>query len=206
MDIICDLAGRMGYAMRYDGPAQVWEELAELSPILYGVRYARLTAGEQLVWPCPTQEDTGQRTLHENTFTRGKGVFHALEFEPPEESVDATYPYLLTTGRRLEHYCNGAMTRKTEGLMGLYSHERIEINPEDAEKLSLKEEDWVEVKSRRGQIKVNCHITPRCPPGTVFMSFHFSETPVNILTGSYYDPIAITPEYKVTAVSLSKVV
>ena len=90
--------------------------------------------------------------------------------------------------------------------MGLYSHERIEINPEDAEKLSLKEEDWVEVKSRRGQIKVNCHITPRCPPGTVFMSFHFSETPVNILTGSYYDPIAITPEYKVTAVDISKVV
>ncbi|MBI5751773.1 MAG: formate dehydrogenase subunit alpha [Hydrogenophilales bacterium] len=205
MDIICDLAGRMGYAMHYDGPAQVWEELAELSPILYGVRYARLTAGEQLVWPCPTQDDTGQRTLHENTFTRGKGVFHALEFEPPEESVDAAYPYLLTTGRRLEHYCNGAMTRKTEGLMGLYSHERIEINPEDAEKLSLQEEDWVEVKSRRGQIKVNCHITPRCPPGTVFMSFHFSETPVNILTGSYYDPIAITPEYKVTAVDICKV-
>jgi len=203
MDIICDLAGRMGYAMHYDGPAQVWEELAELSPILYGVRYARLTAGEQLVWPCKTQDDMGQRTLHENEFTHGKGVFHALDFEPSEESVDATYPYLLTTGRRLEHYCNGAMTRKTEGLMSLYSHERIEINPEDAEKLLLQEEDWVEVSSRRGNIKVNCHITPRCPPGTVFMSFHFSETPVNILTGSYYDPIAITPEYKVTAVSIS---
>jgi predicted molibdopterin-dependent oxidoreductase YjgC len=62
----------------------------------------------------------------------------------------------------------------------------------------------VQVSSRRGQIRVNCHITTRCPPGTVFMSFHFAEAPVNILTGSYYDPLAITPEYKVTAVSITK--
>ena len=205
MDIICDLASRMGYAMHYDGPAQVWEELAELSPILYGVRYERLEEGEQLVWPCKTQDDTGQRTLHELEFTHGKGVFHALNYEPSEETTDVTYPFLLTTGRRLEHYCNGSMTRKTDGLMKLYSHERIEINPEDAEKLALAEEDMVQVNSRRGNIQVNCHITERCPPGTVFMSFHFAEVPVNILTGSYYDPLAITPEYKVTAVNLTRV-
>jgi formate dehydrogenase alpha subunit len=204
MDIICDLARRMRYAMHYDSPAEIWDELAELSPILYGVRYARLYAGEKLVWPCTSQDDTGQRTLHENEFTHGKGVFHALDYAPPEESTDDTYPFLLTTGRRLEHYCNGAMTRKTQGLLGLYSHERIELNPVDAEKLSLTDEDWVQVSSRRGQIRVNCHITTRCPPGTVFMSFHFAEAPVNILTGSYYDPLAITPEYKVTAVSITK--
>lgn len=204
MAIICDLAGRMGYPMHYDGPAPIWDELAELSPILYGVRYARLNAGEHLVWPCKGPEETGQRTLHENEFTHGKGIFHALDYAPPEETTDATYPFLLTTGRRMEHYCNGSMTRKTEGLLGLYSHERIEINPIDAEKLSLADEDWVIVTSRRGHLKVNCHITPRCPPGTVFMSFHFAEVPVNILTGSYYDPVAITPEYKVTAVNITR--
>lgn len=204
MDIICELASRMGYPMHYDKPAQVWDELADLSPILNGVRYARLYAGEQLVWPCRTTDATGDRVLHENTFAHGKGVFHALEFAVPEESVDAAYPYLLTTGRRLEHYCNGSMTRKTEGLLGLYPHERVEINPQDAAELGLQETDLVWVGSRRGRIQVPCHLTQRCPPGTVFMSFHFAETPVNELTGSYYDPMSITPEYKVTAVSLAK--
>jgi formate dehydrogenase alpha subunit len=204
-DIICDIATRMGYEMHYESAAAVWEELADLTPLLNGVRYSRLLAGEQLVWPCRTKEETGQRTLHVGEFTRGKGVFHPLDYAPPEETTDASYPWLLTTGRRLEHYCNGAMTRKTAGLLSLYPHEHIEINPLDAEQLGLHEEEWTQVSSRRGTLKVRCHLTERCPPGTVFMSFHFAETPVNELTGSHFDPIAITPEYKVTAVSISKI-
>lgn len=204
LDIICEIARRIGYNMTYTGPGQVMDELADLTPQYYGIRYDRLEAGEKLVWPCYSKTDIGQRTMHEGEFARGKGVFHALDYELPQETTDNDYPFLLTTGRRLEHYCNGSMTRKSEGLRKLYSHEHIEINPVDAAQLKVQEEEHVQITSRRGHISAPCHITERCPSGTIFMSFHFEETAVNMLTGSHYDPLAITPEYKVTAVQLTK--
>jgi formate dehydrogenase alpha subunit len=203
-DILTDLAARLGYVMPAAAPAAVWDEIADLAPMLHGIRYERLVRGERLVWPCESAESTGTRTLHQGRFTRGRGRFHAMPYEPPAEAVSAGFPLLLTTGRRLAHYCNGSMSRRAEALAALEPGEHLEINPADAAPLRLRDGDAVEVASARGALTVPCRITDRSPPGTVFLSFHFTDTPTNVLTGSHFDPLAITPEYKVTAVRLRR--
>jgi formate dehydrogenase alpha subunit len=204
-EIIREIARRLGYPMDYRSSAEVWDELADLAPMFAGIRYHRLRRGETLVWPCVDERDPGTRTLHQGSFTRGRGRFHALPYEPAAEAVSREFPYLLTTGRRLEHYCNGSMTRRSRELLELCPRERLEINPADARALGISEGDRVEVTSARGRIEAPCHITDRSPEGVVFLSFHFAETPTNVLTGSHYDAMAITPEYKVTAVNMRRV-
>jgi len=202
VEILCALAERMGYAMPARSAAEIMDEIAGLAPILAGVSHQRLDH-ESLVWPCLDPSDTGARRLYETSFPRGRATFQPIDHSEPTEQTDAEYPLILTTGRRLEHYNCGSMSRRSAGLLALAPEERLEINPQDAAQLRVEEGDAVEVASRRGRLTVRAHLTERCRPGVVFLSFHYAETPTNQLLGNFLDALACTPDYKVTAVRVT---
>ena len=199
--IICDVAERMGYHMSYAHASEIEDEIASLSPIYGGITYDRLTEGS-LQWPCPDAKHPGTPYLHKDRFTRGLGKFHAVEFIPARELPDADYPFLLSTGRILEHFHTGTMSRRSDVLDELVSVGTIEVNPADASRLCLTEGQKVRVSSRRGQIEIGVHITPRVAEGTLFLAFHYREAPANRLTIAALDPIAKIPEFKVCAVRI----
>ncbi|MBW2002335.1 MAG: formate dehydrogenase subunit alpha, partial [Deltaproteobacteria bacterium] len=119
------------------------------------------------------------------------------------ETPDEEYPFILVTGRRLAHYNNSSMTRRCEGLRWLAPEEEVEIHPDDALREGVVNGEMVIVRSRRGELAVRAKVTERSRPGSVFMGFHFPETPTNMLTSPGVDEIAQTPEYKVCAVAIS---
>jgi formate dehydrogenase alpha subunit len=201
--IIQELSSRFGYPMRYDSPKAIMDEIAQVTPSYGGITYDRLE-GPGLQWPCPTTEHPGTVYLHKDKFARGKGLFHAIEYRPPAEIVDEEYPLWLTTGRLYPHYHTGTMTRVSPALVAEINQGRLEINPEDADRMGLKPGDSIAVSSRRGRITAMVDITDRIKPGTVFMPFHFIESNVNMLTNPAMDPIAKIPEYKVCAVKVEK--
>jgi len=201
-EIIADLSARLGLPMDYDSPAEIFEEIRRLTPTYAGMTYDRVDACG-LQWPCPDIEHPGTQFLHEDTFPRGKGRMIGIEYEAPAELTNEEYPILLTTGRMLYQY--NISTRQSETLEYLAPHEAAEINPIDAGKIGLTDDDEMRVTSRRGSVVTRVKITERVPPGIMFMTFHFWETAVNELTNSAFDPIANTAEYKVSAVKIEKV-
>ena len=204
--IIAEIARRLqGSAAGWEfaSPAAIMEEAAGVTPQYGGIRHYRLEKGG-LQWPCPTLEHPGTKILHRDKFTRGLGKFSAVEAIPPAELPDADYPLVLTTGRRLQHYHTGSMTRRVGGMNVLLPEERMEIHPADAAPLGLADGDLAWVRSRRGEVKARVRLTERIKPGVVFMTFHFSETAVNLLTNPALDPVAKIPEYKVAAVRVEK--
>ena len=200
--ITCELARRMGYQMAYESVSAIEDEIASLTPIYAGITYDRLEKGA-LQWPCTGADHPGTPYLHKDRFTRGKGKFHAVEFLPARELPDDEYPFLFTTGRLLEHFHTGTMTRRSEVLDKLVPIGAIEINPDDAQRLGVADGQKVKVASRRGQVEIAACVTSRVTPGMAFMAFHFREAPANRLTIAALDPIAKIPELKVCAVQIT---
>ena len=205
--ITCEIAKRMG-AKGFDfaGPREIMEEIASLTPSYAGINYDRLE-GEGLQWPCPAEDHPGTPILHTAKFARpgGKARFVPLEYLPPDEAPDDEYPLVLTTDRSLYHFHTSTMTRKVEGLEELDGHERLNINPEDASTLGIADGQTVRVASRRGEMTAKAKVTDVCPPGLVSATFHFAESPTNVLTNPALDPVAKIPETKVCAVRVEKV-
>jgi formate dehydrogenase major subunit/formate dehydrogenase alpha subunit len=166
--------------------------------------YRRLEETGGLQWPCPTPDHPGTPILHTEKFTRGLGRFHAVEYRPPAELPDKEYPFVLTTGRILQHYHTGTMTRRVKGLNHLVPEAFVEINPEDAEKLKASDGEMLKVASRRGEIFIKAKVTTRVAKGEVFIPFHFAEASANVLTAANVDPKAKIPEFKVSAVRIAK--
>lgn len=202
-EIICLIASAMGYPMHYNHPGEIMDEIASITPEFAGIDFKRLE-GDGLVWPVWDKKHPGTPILHKDTFTRGKGRFNDLLYTPSEELPDSDYPLYLTTGRRLYHYNNGSMSLRNPEIYAISSEEFAEIHPRDAEILSVKTGDNVRVTSRRGSLEVKAHVTTKSRPGSIFLSFHFPETPTNVLTGPGEDLLALTPEYKVCAVKVEK--
>jgi predicted molibdopterin-dependent oxidoreductase YjgC len=202
-EIACDLARRMGYDMSYADASAIQDEIASVTPSYGGITHDRLEQGS-LQWPCPNAEHPGTPILHTEKFTRGLGKFHAVEFMPAKELPDEDYPFLLSTGRILEHFHTGTMSRNSEVLDALVSVGAIEINPEDAERLGICDGELLGVTSRRGRIEIASNVTPRVSPGTVFLAFHYREAPANRLTIAALDPVAKIPEFKVCAVKIER--
>jgi formate dehydrogenase alpha subunit len=202
--IICELAARMGRPMSCEGPVEVMEEIARLTPTYAGVSFSRLE-GEGLQWPCTDAAHPGTVFLHEGQFRSGRGRFHVTHFREAAELPDDDYPYLLTTGRLLYHFHTGSLTRRTEGLEEIAPPAPFEISPDDAAREGIGEGEQVAVTSRRGSVQVRALITDRVPNGTVFMPFHYREAPANVLTNPALDPVAKIPELKVCAVRIRKV-
>lgn len=201
--IICQVATAMGYPLQYDSPADIMKEIAALTPSYGGISYQRLEQ-KSLQWPCPTADHPGTAVLHKESFLRGKGKFYPVEYLPSSELPDEEYPLILSTGRRLYQYHTGTMTLRTGQLDKHYPSEYLELNPEDAARLSITTGDLVQVTSRRGSVKLVARVAEVTPPGLVFTSFHYPEVPVNQLTNSAHDPISKVPELKVAAVRVEK--
>ncbi|MDM5331447.1 molybdopterin dinucleotide binding domain-containing protein [Neobacillus sp. CF12] len=147
--------------------------------------------------------------MHERFHNQGsdtkKSPFVPVDFTPPLELPDQEYPFTLTTGRRYESYNTHSQTRYyAAGVKVKQTEETVDIHPDDALALGITDGEVVQVRSRRGELKVKAKITDQVVPGLVFMSFHWSETPTNVLTLNEYDPISGTAEYKACAVAISR--
>ena len=204
--ILDALAARMGWEgqFSYGHPSEIMSEVAKLAPSYGGISYERLE-GDGLQWPCPNLEHPGTQYLHKGQFTRGLGKFNVVDYRPSMELPDEEYPFILTTGRVLCQYHTGTMTRKVGDLNILRGEELVEMNPQDALTLGIVDGELIEVTSRRGTVRAKARTTEKSPAGVVFMTFHFSETPTNVLTNPALDPIAKIPELKVCAVKLNKI-
>lgn len=200
-EILCEVAWRMDYDMSYPDASAIEDEIASVTPSYCGIVYDRIE-DVGLQWPCPAPDHPGTKFLHKDKFARGLGKFHPVSFLPPQEMPDDEYPLILTTGRQLEHWHTGTMTRRCVVLDELVPHGRLEIHPDDAGTIGVGDGETVSVQSRRGRIEVPTRVTDRIGPGTVFLAFHFKEHPANVLTISALDPIAKIPEFKACAVKV----
>ena len=201
--IICEIAARLGYEMTYDNSRQIMEEIAKVTPSFAGLGYERIEH-EGIHWPCPTPEHPGTPILHREQFTRGRGLFHAIDYIEPAEKVDDEYPLYLTTGRLLYQYHTGTMSMRTGGLNEIAPEAFVEISPQDARKLKVEEGSRVNIDSRRGTIQARIKISRKAVTGTVFIPFHYAVAAANRLTNAALDPVSGIPEYKVCAVKVSK--
>ncbi len=204
--ITCQIARRLGgKGFDFDSPKEIMIEISSLTPSYGGITYDRLEAGG-VQWPCPSQDHPGTPVLHTERFSTpsGKGRFMPLEYKPSAECPDEAYPLILTTGRSLYHYHTRTMTGRVAGLNVFRDRELVEINPKDAAALGIADGDAVTVKSRRGAVKAEAKVTDDSPPGVTFMTFHFADSPTNVVTSPALDPVAKTPELKVCAVRVEK--
>jgi predicted molibdopterin-dependent oxidoreductase YjgC len=203
--IICQLAKRLDVSgFEYDSAAEIFNELCSLSPIYAGVDWDLIDEG-QYQWPIPYRGHPGTPRLHEQEFTNGLGKFSKTAYRDPAETIDDDYPVWLTTGRRLESYHTRTQTGRAQGIDYLLSEETLEVHPEDMANWRLQDGGWCRISSRRGTVQIKVEATRRSPRGTVFSSFAFNDVPINVLTGSGYDPVTQTAELKVCPVRIEPI-
>jgi len=199
--VIRDVANALGCDWRYPTPSDVMGEIARAAPHLFGgISYARLEA-DGLQWPCPEPGHPGTQRVHQRGFARGRATLSCVEYAASPESAVADYPYVLNTGRVLQHYNVGTMTRRTPNAE-LVPADELEVHPDDAARERIADGDQVEVESRWGRLHARARLSRRVRAGTLFLSFHFPETHTNRVTGAALDPLSHCPEYKLTAVRL----
>ena len=200
--IVSQIAQRLDIpGFDYVSAKDVFNELCSVSPIYAGLDWERIEHGEYQ-WPVPDKDHPGTPLLHEGEFINGRGIFSIINYRDPAEVIDDQYPVWLTTGRRLQAYHTRTQTGRSAGIDYLLKEESLEIHPDDMAKWGLKDGDWANLSSRRGTVKIRARSTDISPRGTVFCSFSFDDVPVNILTGSGYDPVTETAELKVCPVSV----
>ncbi|HEY2714974.1 MAG TPA: formate dehydrogenase subunit alpha [Solirubrobacterales bacterium] len=200
-EIIGAVARALGYEMGWETPWDALDEIARLTPHFAGVSRERL-GRSGLQWPV-RPDGSDSPTLYDTTFDRpgGRGHFAALPYKPPGDAADAEFPLVLVTGRVLQHYNAGTMTRRAANAE-LVDRDVLEIHPEDAARLWIGDGDRVSVRSRVGRTEIEARVTERIEPGHVFTSFHFPETRTNLLVGQSADVNTSCPEYKVVAVDV----
>ena len=203
--ILCQIAKRLGFqGFEFASPKEIFNELCSVSPIYAGLDWDRIDQGKYQ-WPVPHKNHPGTPRLHEGEFINGRGIFTCINYRDPAETINEEFPVWLTTGRRLASYHTRTQTGRSQGIDYLLPEEVLEVHPDDVEAWGLTDGDWCEMSSRRGAVKIRVKSTRRSPRGTVFASFSFSDVPVNILTGSGYDPITETAELKVCPVHIQPV-
>jgi formate dehydrogenase major subunit len=203
-EILTTMSRALGHDMGYDTPSDVMDEIAEMTPRYAGISHERV-GRRGLQWPVDP-DGTDTPILYEDHFELpgGRAQFAALPYKPPGDQADEEFPLILVTGRRLEHYNAGTMTRRT-GNLELMSHDWLEVHPDDAAALGLADGELVKLRSRRGHVELPVQITPRIEPGHVFTAFHFPEVRTNLLIGPSADVNTSCPEYKVVAVAIEHV-
>ena len=204
-EILCEVARACGYkGMEYKDTAEVMEEIRKVTPIYGGMRYDRLEP-HGLQWPCPTLEHPGTPYLHKDKFSKGKGTFMPRPFIEPKENPDKEFNFILSTGRIYWHWHTRTLTGRTSTLEREAPVPYVEMHPEDAKRLGVKNGERVKVTSRRGHVELSAMVTDRVAEGSCFIPFHYREAAANVLTINAVDPIAKIPEYKVCAVKVEKI-
>jgi formate dehydrogenase major subunit len=197
-------ANALGCDMNYQHPSEIMDEIAKLTPTFHGVSYSLLDELGSIQWPCNELAPEGTPTMHVDEFVRGKGYFAVTEFVPTEERANKRFPLLLTTGRILSQYNVGAQTRRTENSTW-HEEDLLEIHSHDAQERGINEGDWVGIQSRVGTTVLHAHISDRVKPGVIYTTFHHPVSGANVVTTDNSDWATNCPEYKVTAVQVSKV-
>jgi formate dehydrogenase alpha subunit len=206
--IMCDLAKRLEARLgrspsagwEYASPADVFREMASVVPDFAGITYERIDK-VGLQYPVWDKDHPGTPTLFTDDFPRGRGKFTPLDFIPVMEEADDEFPFILTTGRVLEHWHGGSMTRNS-ALDEVYPEARLEMNPADAEMHGITNGNAVRVSSRRGEVVLRATVTEKTTVGVVFIPMHFAEAAANLLTNDALDPQAKIPEFKACAVQV----
>lgn len=203
-EITAKLSAALGYEMQYAHASDIMDEIAELTPTFKGVSFKKLDELGSIQWPCNDEAPVGTPTMHVDEFVRGKGKFFITQYVPTSEKVNGKYPLILTTGRILSQYNVGAQSRRTPNVVW-HDEDRIEVHPHDAEERGIQEGDWVGIASRSGETVLRAKITERVQPGIVYTTFHHPESGANVITTDNSDWATNCPEYKVTAVQVTKV-
>ena len=208
--IISDLARRIEKLLGrsnsaywdYTHPEQVMDEFGTVVPAYHGISYDRIEK-VGLQTPVKDKNHPGTPFLYAESFPIGRGKFFALDFRTIDEEPNSEFPLVLNTGRLLEHWHGGTLTRNS-WMDDLYPQAFVEVNPIDAEKYQIKNLDVVYVRSRRGEVILRTRVTEKTIPGVVFIPFHFAEAAANLLTNDVLDPEALIPEFKACAVQIEK--
>jgi len=207
IEILCELAGRLGHDWGHPTAEQAWDELRSLSSWHKGMSYRRLEELDGIAWPCPDESHPGSLFLHDRLWKdpiEGRPApFSPVEFEPPVDALTEEYPIRLTTGRRLDSFNTGVQTAGYAS--PLRRGESLDLAPEDIERHGLAEGEHVRVVSRRGAIEVPVRVDPSLRPGLAFMTLHFQdEVATNLLTIDATDPKSGTAEFKATAIRIER--
>jgi formate dehydrogenase major subunit len=206
--IIAQIAKRLGHDWGTPTAEETWNEFRLVAPqFAGGMSYARLEALGGIQWPCPDESHPGSTFLHGRLWDVPCGgrpaPFSVVHHEPPVEQPDAEYPLLLTTGRRLESYNTGVQTRGYAS--PLHTGETLDISPEDAARLCIRNGETVTISSRRGRVTAPARIDPGLRAGIVFMTLHFpDDVATNVLTIDVSDPKSGTAEFKACAVRVQR--
>ncbi|MFQ5521784.1 MAG: molybdopterin oxidoreductase family protein, partial [Candidatus Methylomirabilia bacterium] len=205
-EIICEIARRLGYPMAYRDVEEVFNEFTALAPSYAGLSYASLEPFGKL-WPCPDPGTSdGIQLLFGEGFPTptGRGKFVPAEYRPAAELPDRDYPFVLNTGRVLEHWHTGSMTRRARALHAIEPDAFCEMHAEDLAELGIAGGEYVSLSSRRGSITLRIRASSRPARGSVFVPFHFREAAANVLTNDQLDPTGKIPEFKFCAVRVEK--
>lgn len=203
--IMCEIMQRFGFTQEDYTPDGVLAEIARIVPFFKGVTWENLgDNGKQ--WPV-VANGVGTRIMHQGTFARGLGRFHFFDWVQSQEITThgKDFPFILTTGRILEHYNCGTMTRRT-GNGHIVGKDILAINPADAAKRNITTGDMVRLFSARGEVKLEASVTDEVKPGILYTTFHFPDAMVNNVTGGGCDSDTLCPEYKVIAADIEKVI
>ena len=207
VDIISDLARRLGCDWGHPTAEQVWDECRRLSPMHAGMSYARLDELGGIQWPCPDESHPGTQFLHERLWhdpVEGpRAPLHAVEHDPPVDRLTKEFPIRLTTGRRLDSFNTGVQTN--EYTSPLRQKEALLISPSDGQRLGVQDGERVMASSRRGSVEVPVRFEATLRPGLAFLTLHFpDQVATNILTIDATDPKSGTAEFKASAIRIDK--
>jgi len=203
--IIVDMARQLGLDWNYAHPRDVFAEMREAMPSIAGITWERLEAESAVTYPCEEEGDPGEPIIFVDDFptASGRGRFVPANIIPGAEQPDAEYPFVLITGRQLEHWHTGSMTRRTRVLDAIEPDAHVSIHPLDLDALGLLPGDVITVESRRGKLALRARADPGTPRQTVFIPFAYYEAAANILTNAALDPFGKIPEFKYCAVRVS---
>ena len=200
--IIQEISNRIGLPMDYDHPSKIFDELVSVMPNYAGLSYDNLgLTGKLYPNPDPLNSD-GTVVLFNERFGTDDGLAHLVpaEWLPAKELPSEEFPFILNTGRLLEHWHTGSMTRRSFALDSIQPTPMVFIGHDDADRLGIEEGDFVRVSSRRGSIELAAMLTHRETLGSCFIPFHFREAAANLLTIDEIDPVGKIPEFKFCAV------
>jgi formate dehydrogenase major subunit len=203
-EVTAAFSNALGYPMNYKHASEIMDEIAALTPTFNGVSFKKLDELGSIQWPCNDAQPEGTPTMHIDEFVRGKGKFFVTRYVPTTEKVTPKFPLILTTGRILSQYNVGAQTRRTRNV-AWHSEDIVEIHPHDAEERGIKDGDWVGIQSRAGETVLRAQVSERVQPGVIYTTFHHPESGANVITTDNSDWATNCPEFKVTAVQITRV-
>ncbi|MFM1814623.1 MAG: hypothetical protein RLZ98_1318 [Pseudomonadota bacterium] len=206
-ELIAEIASRVGLDWQYRDVSDVFAEMAQVMPSLANITWERLLREDSVTYPCDAPDRPGNEIIFARSFPTASGRARIVPADllPPDEMPDEEYPMVLTTGRLLEHWHTGAMTRRATNLDHLEPEATVSLNPREMQRLGIEAGSEISVSTRRGAITLRARADRDVAEGMVFIPFCFAEAPANMLTNPQLDPFGKIPEFKYCAARIEKV-